>query len=162
MNTHSDIELETLISSIVSHADAVPALANPRSFILAGRAVFTVVSEKTGTRYTFKVSEKKMNDGKVLHFVSVLTGSDNTNDYTFLGTIFDRATYRHGNRSPISADAGSAKAFGWIWNRLSAGAPLTGAHIHHEGKCGRCGRALTVPESIASGYGAECLGKIGG
>ncbi|MGQ4872128.1 MAG: DUF6011 domain-containing protein, partial [Candidatus Thorarchaeota archaeon] len=25
--------------------------------------------------------------------------------------------------------------------------------IWHEGKCGRCGRRLTVPESIESGYG---------
>jgi hypothetical protein len=27
----------------------------------------------------------------------------------------------------------------------------------HEGRCGRCGRRLTVPDSIASGYGPECV-----
>jgi hypothetical protein len=27
---------------------------------------------------------------------------------------------------------------------------------HHEGKCGRCGRLLTVPSSIESGIGPEC------
>jgi hypothetical protein len=37
-----------------------------------------------------------------------------------------------------------------------------GVVIWHEGRCGRCGRRLTVPESIESGYGPECIGKIGG
>lgn len=30
--------------------------------------------------------------------------------------------------------------------------------VWHEGRCGRCGRALTVPESIASGIGPVCEG----
>jgi len=29
--------------------------------------------------------------------------------------------------------------------------------VFHEGACGRCGRTLTVPESIASGFGPECI-----
>jgi hypothetical protein len=159
MNTASDIEISAFCDAILS-AESPAGLANPRAFMLAGKATFTVVSGKTGTRFTYKVVAKTMNDGKVLHFVSVLTGSDNTSDYTFLGTIFDRASYRHGNRSPIGREAASAKAFAWTWERLTAG-NLTGATIHHEGRCGRCNRALTVPESILSGFGPECAGKMG-
>jgi hypothetical protein len=28
--------------------------------------------------------------------------------------------------------------------------------VWHEGRCGRCGRALTVPESVERGIGPEC------
>lgn len=130
-------------------------------FALAGRAVFTVVSPRTSARYTFKVRAKDTDDGRTLHFVSVLTGSDNTSDYTFLGTVFDGVEFRHGRRSAIGAEAPSAKAFSWVWERLCAGKDLQGVSVHHEGRCGRCGRALTVPESIESGFGPECADKVG-
>ena len=32
--------------------------------------------------------------------------------------------------------------------------------VWHEGRCGRCNRALTVPESIASGIGPECAKHV--
>jgi len=27
-------------------------------------------------------------------------------------------------------------------------------------RCGRCGRVLTVPESVESGFGPECIGRL--
>jgi hypothetical protein len=32
--------------------------------------------------------------------------------------------------------------------------------IWHEGRCGKCGRTLTVPDSIANGLGPECIKTI--
>lgn len=32
--------------------------------------------------------------------------------------------------------------------------------IKHAGRCGRCGRILTVPESIDLGLGPECAGRV--
>ena len=32
--------------------------------------------------------------------------------------------------------------------------------IWHEGKCGKCGRPLTVPSSIENGLGPSCLKKL--
>lgn len=128
--------------------------ANARRFILAGNARVTLESAKTGARYTYRVRQKE--DG--FYFVSVLTGSDNEADYTYLGTIRD-ARYAHGRKSCIGADAPSAKAFEWAWPRLAAGAAPVGLNVWHEGRCGRCNRPLTVPESIASGFGPECAGR---
>ena len=34
-----------------------------------------------------------------------------------------------------------------------------GFDVHHEGKCGKCGRPLTVPESVKTGLGPICSGK---
>lgn len=128
--------------------------ANARRFILAGNARVTLESVKTGARFTFRVRQK--DDG--FYFVSVLTGSDNEADYTYLGTIRG-GRYAHGRKSRICAAAPSAKAFEWAWPRLAAGSVPDGLRVWHEGRCGRCNRPLTVPESIASGLGPECAGR---
>lgn len=126
------------------------------TFALAGNATFTVTSVATGNRFTFKVRKPSET---APHFVSVLTGSDNENSFTFLGTIFDKAKFVHGRKSNISPEAPSAKAFSWLWRNVK-NLP-TSVKVHHEGKCCRCGRKLTVPESIESGIGPECAGKAG-
>jgi hypothetical protein len=35
-----------------------------------------------------------------------------------------------------------------------------GLKVHHEGRCCRCGRKLTVPESIETGLGPECASRL--
>lgn len=132
--------------------------ARAKAFILAGNARFTLVSKKTGTRFTYRVRAK---EGTDLFFVSLLNGSDNESDYQFLGTIFGGRTYAHGRKSRIGQAAPSAKAMAWALPKLLAGVLPEGVEVHHEGRCGRCGRALTVPESIRLGLGPECAGKGG-
>lgn len=132
-----------------------PILA--RQFIRAGRATFTVVSKATGTRFTYKVEAAE--DGHV-HFVKVLRGANNDGDYAYLGTI-RRDLYRHGEKSKIGSDAKSVVAFKWVWQMLAQGHMPRTIEFWHEGACGRCGRKLTVPESVASGYGPECITRIG-
>lgn len=126
-----------------------------KQFALAGNATFTVVNEETGNRFTFKVQAS--DDGK-RHYVKVLTGPDNWTNYTYLGTIFDGKNYKHGKQSSISEKAQSAKVFAWFWSHLD-NLPEN-VKVHHEGKCGRCGRKLTVPESIVSGFGPECVKHV--
>lgn len=132
-------------------------VAQIKAFVRGGNARFTLVSVTTGNRVTYRV--RASDDGKV-HFVKVLTGPDNGNSYTFLGTIFYSGEYHRGRTSPIGADAMSARAFQWFFDRVADG-DIDGLEFWHEGRCGRCGRALTVPESIATGFGPECAGKVG-
>jgi hypothetical protein len=33
--------------------------------------------------------------------------------------------------------------------------------VHHNGHCARCGRMLTVPESLYTGFGPDCAQQIG-
>ena len=124
-------------------------------FILAGNATVTIVSVKTGARFTYKIRQPKDDSP---HFIKVLTGADNESDYQFLGTVFDGDNYRHGRRSAIGEDAPSARAWAWFWDRLTRGLDLDAVEVWHEGRCGRCGRKLTVPESIATGLGPVCAG----
>jgi hypothetical protein len=119
------------------------------TFIFAGNSIFTVVNSRTSNRFTFKV--KKSKDGS-LYFVSVLTGPD---CYTYIGVITN-GTYKHGAKSVISKEAQSVKVFDYVLTKLSSNKLPEFVEIWHEGKCGKCGRTLTVPASILTGIGPEC------
>jgi hypothetical protein len=133
-------------------------------FILAGKAIFTVRSEKTGTRFTFKVEKAdKIFGSKQYYFCSVLTGTDNESDYRFFGTISQNIynsqvffTWSEKNKN-IGINAPSVTAFSYIIKLFTEHKHNPNLHIFHEGRCGRCGRKLTVPESIENGIGPECI-----
>lgn len=129
--------------------------------IKAGRAIFTLVSLKTQVRFTYKVSESDRADGSKVYYVSVLRGTDNESDYSYMGMI-EGTTFRTTYKSRVSPEAASFKAFSWLWKSLGQGWTLDrmGCEVWHEGICLRCGRALTVPESIETGYGPICAGKL--
>jgi hypothetical protein len=128
-------------------------------FMLAGDAHVTIVSIRTGTRFTYRVAAPKQGPSAAVRFVSVLTSPDT---YTFLGTIFiqQQNRFAHSMKSPIGPDAPSVKAFAWVWRHLSTGIMPAQIEMWHEGKCGRCGRRLTTPTSIATGMGPECSKKL--
>lgn len=128
---------------------------NPLAFIKAGKAIFTVKNEETGNRFTFCV--RKLDD-KPFWFVSVLSGTDNETSYSYMGSMKDNMKLFPTKRSAVTPDAKAWKTFSWRMAHIS-NLP-SNVHIYHEGKCGRCGRTLTVPESIESGFGKECLSKI--
>ena len=128
-----------------------------KSFIKAGKAIFTLVNEETGNRFTYKV---KRLENKEIWFVSVLNGPDNYVNYKYLGTIFDK-DFRSTSKSKIGKDSLSYKAFDWLNKMLNFDKELPeNVKVLHEGRCGRCGRRLTVPESIESGFGPECITMI--
>jgi hypothetical protein len=141
---------------------SVPAVL---AFVRAGKATITLMSKRTGMRFTYRINQS---DDKLALFVNVLVGPDNAADYKYLGRIA-RDIFWIGRKVPrpgdIGRDAPSAKAFDWAWQSLVKGAAQGCAlpdqlEVWHEGRCGRCGRKLTVPESIATGFGPECQGKL--
>lgn len=126
-----------------------------KPYILGGKAKITLVSTKSGCRFTFRIRAKEVEENRTLYFVSVLTGPENTSDFSFLGTIFNGERYAHGSRSKIAPDAPSAKAFSWLWSHLAS----EDVEVWHSGRCGRCNRELTTPESIERGIGPVCAGR---
>ena len=134
-------------------------IAQARQFILAGNARVTLVSKKSGARFTYRVRRPSPDKP---WFVSVLTGSDNESDYSFLGTVFGDGHFKLSAKSKIGASAPSAVAWAWFAKVLVHPMPNLpdSIEVHHEGRCGRCGQALTVPESIESGFGPECINHV--
>lgn len=129
-------------------------IPNPAQFALAGNAIFTLQSLKTNVRFTYKV--RVAEDNLTMHFVSCLVGPDNCNDYRYLGFIRRGVFFHGGPKAKIGNEAPSVKAFRWFWERSASGRLTPQLEVSHMGRCGRCGRALTVPESI----GPECITKV--
>jgi hypothetical protein len=122
------------------------------NFILAGNSISTFLNPYTGNRFTYKVKKAKDSD---LYFVSVLTAPD---IYIYIGYI--SKDFKHGKKSNISNSAQSVKVFNYIFRKLKSGNLGDNIEIWHNGKCGKCGRKLTVPSSIDTGIGPECFKSL--
>jgi hypothetical protein len=127
--------------------------ADALQFIMGGNATVTLAGSQKN--YTYKVSSPKDDDS--IHFVSLLTGPDNTSDFEYLGFIRSKkmAAGTKGNASHPAYGA-----FKWTLRQLVAGKIPAPLEVWHEGRCGRCGRKLTVPSSIEAGFGPECASKL--
>jgi hypothetical protein len=148
-------------------------------FVTAGRAIFTVEptqvfidanarkGKKVQPHYTFRVNHKPASEkGGECYFVALLTGQDNENDYTYLGLLVDQGEVKLTKGSRYADDSFPVRIIRRVLFRLfrdeAALIESKGWKVHHEGRCGRCGRTLTVPESIESGIGPECARKMAG
>lgn len=126
----------------LNHSDAL-------DFIFAGKAHVTFLNTKTDNRFTFKVKKHKKDD---IFFISVLTGGS---EYSFIGSV--KNGYKHSKKSAIGSDAQSVKVFQFVIDKLKSNTLPEFIEVWHEGCCGRCGRRLTVPDSIVTGFGPECV-----
>lgn len=131
-------------------------------FILAGNCTFTLKSKRTQNWYTYKsyIVEKF---GETMVVVRVLTGCDNVNNFSYLGTIRteDGMPRIFRQSSKIGEEARVFQVFNYVFENLLLRRmnKLEEVEFWHEGTCCRCGRKLTVPESIERGIGPECYDK---
>lgn len=133
-----------------------------RSYMLAGKATITIRSKRTQTRFTYKITKLK-DDAKSVWFVSLLRGPSNEEDYQYMGIIKPSAKsfeFLRTAKSRVTDAAESMVAFKWMMKHLLVDSLPNTLEVWHEGTCGRCGRKLTVPESVERGIGPECATKM--
>ena len=135
-----------------------------KHFIMAGDAIFSLKNTLNGHHLTYRMELAP--NSTDFWFVKVLAGSDNTSDYAYLGTVKDDKytaglSFKRGVKSKIGEDATSAVTARWFFDKLNKGALPASLEVWHEGRCGRCARKLTVPESIDAGIGPECAKHMG-
>ena len=132
-------------------------LKNPKEFALAGNATITLESENTKNHFTYKI--KQSDDSENLYFVKLLRGADNEQDYTYVGCYYKDSGHFHPCKKWKEVHKElwppSMRAIKFFFERIDNIPPKL--HVYHEGKCGRCGRKLTTPESIKRGFGPECM-----
>ena len=104
------------------------------AYLLAGHAVITVVSGRTGVRFTYKVVKADPSDRYPgdAWFVNVLRGADNTADFTYIGIIRD-GRFQRTTRTKVTAGALSFVAFAFLWEHRAA--LPSGLTVFHEGCC---------------------------
>lgn len=131
-------------------------------FVMGGNARFTLVSQKTGKRYTYKASAPRGEDPSKtsMRFVGLLTDGDNVDGYTYIGFLkgdfpgwLNAGKKGNPNSTPF-------KALHWALAEMAKGKMPELLEFWHEGRCARCARVLTDPASIERGLGPECAGKV--
>jgi len=130
-----------------------------KMFLTGGKAIITLESKRTGNWFTYRIKKAKKEDEKSPYFVSVLTGQNNDSAYTYMGTIFQNETlaFRLTKNSKIGKDALSYKAFNFFFNLMVKDTLHEEINFYHRGVCARCGKTLTVPESLTNGFGSSCF-----
>jgi len=137
-----------------------------RTFIWGGNARFTLRSLKTGLHFTYRVRVKKADvgvtaDAATTYFVEVLRGPDNTDHFSYAGVMRKPGTFWITQASRVARTASSVKALVWFLDAMTHERDILNMtlEVWHEGRCCRCGRVLTVPQSIMDGVGPECAGR---
>lgn len=132
--------------------------ADIRAYILGAHGAFTIESHKTGQHYTYRVSS--VNDR---FFIHVMTGG--ADDYEYLGMIVDHdnPTMRviPTRASRFNAVSPTMAAVNWFMRHIAVRPEIDESIVsfYHNGRCARCGRELTDPESIERGMGPVCIAR---
>lgn len=114
---------------------------------------YTMKNLETGEHRIFRIrtqpDDAKFAPGE--RVVALLTGPDNRKDFTGFGFVKD-----DGIRVWRRAKVKDAPMYAWmLWNFEQL---MDRYEMFAEGRCLRCNRPLTVPESIQRGVGPVCAG----
>ena len=129
---------------------------------LAGNATITLESKYTGKHFTYRI--KRCDNKEELYFVHLLRGADNEHDYSYVGCYYSDDKHfhpcKHYQQIPRRNWSISMQAIAYFFERLYD--IPDNLLVYNEGKCARCGRKLTTPESVVSGFGPECVKLVKG
>ena len=147
------------------------------NLILAGNAILTVKSKKTGVQLTYSISKPKKNgyDRNGVRFVTVRQDQLNGRGWGYVGFIImnprkgyprlydGKKPFLWGgpNKSAFTKGDYRVQGWDWLWRCLMMGdVPLNKVAIHHSSKCRKCGRKLIDVTSITLGIGPVCRKKL--
>jgi hypothetical protein len=136
------------------------------AFMLAGKSEFILHSTKTGDDFKFKITKKESNkkdsEEEFVYFVNILHGSEST----YAGHMrFNKNTnmfeYFKGQKGKIEPKDLAIRSLIFVLNKLMRNEIVGNLEVYHTGKCGKCGKKLTTPESIVTGLGPQCSKYLG-
>jgi len=119
----------------------------------------TVENTVRGTHRTFRIRTQKPDDkfAPGERILSLLVGPDNTRDYLQIAFVKDDGrvilwrkfrTHQYERLVNVLQEPDHYRSLGCVY--------------HYEGRCRRCNRVLTTPESIKYGMGDVCRAAISG
>lgn len=117
---------------------------------------YTVEMAQGHRTYQVKTQKPDAKFAPGQRIVSVLSGSDNETDYVGLGFVSTDHRGVHRLRAWKKYHASGRETQEGVLMLLENPRAALVA-----GKCARCRRTLTTPESLARGLGEECAGKMG-
>lgn len=145
---------------------------NWREFVTGGNATFSIAVPEADQaamgakpHYTYKVRRKEAEGGyPEAYFISLLTGPDNESSFTYMGMLAaPSGQVRLTKASSYNDSSVPVRLARFILAQLWGGEALAdGYALNHDGRCCRCGRKLTTPESVERGIGPECWARSPG
>ena len=127
-------------------------ILNPRKFILAGKAEFTIKNTETGNGYHYKVTKAKSGN---IYFVEVKGGEFTA--WTYAGFLNDELCFVRGKKGKCTVKDPAIKGLLYALKReVELPTPM---FMHHNGRCACCGKRLLDEASIILGYGPVCAKK---
>ena len=130
--------------------------------ITTHNGTFTVHNPATGEHRTFKVSTVQQGDLEGRRIVALLTGPDNTSSYTGFGFLQPDGAVQvwRSKQAPAGQPATQWQRYGRFLQNFDAMVNAHGLQVDAATCCRKCNRQLTTPESIASGIGPVCAGRL--
>lgn len=119
--------------------------------------IITVKNTNRGTHRTFRIRTQKEDAtfAPGQRILSLLTGPDNNSSYTQIGFVQPNGMItlwaRYRTEGYLKLVDVLTRITHWQNN---------GFEYMYEGRCCRCFRRLTTPESIANGIGPECAKRL--
>jgi hypothetical protein len=171
----SEMEVEGLdrdeVDLTVPNAYQITLGSTAHEYITAGNSCFTLVSRRSGNRYSYRVKRaKNMKADNAPLFVYVLNGRNNIRSYEHIGTIFTRDTPRPEIRQGVKGIfdryfqprrtmvmESCVRAFAYAFEKIRWCALPKECDLWYAGRCGRCNKVITNPASILTGFGPECF-----
>ena len=93
-----------------------------------------------------------------------MTGFDNESHFSYMGMLKSNGELILTKGSKFEETTWSVKLLKRclvrIWEGDFTKLETAGFELHHEGKCGKCGRKLTTPQSVKTGFGPKCSEQI--
>jgi hypothetical protein len=147
--------------------DYLESVTDIRNYLFAGKAEFTLQSNVTGKHYTYRVLSKTEEPNYPVKFLYVLSGSNNDSDWSYAGTVrmlknnpSHEISYNTTPKAQFTRTSPAIIALRWLIWKLNKNELSPDLSFLHSGKCSACGRKLTDPESIRSGMGKICRGRL--
>lgn len=129
-----------------------------KKFMIAGKSIFTIKNEKTQNRFTYKIEKAKRRQDLYWVYLLCMKDNDDKSSYKYIGGFSEKEMFKQSvSRSTIKKHTVGIQGIEWLVNKLWNGESINPITFYHSGFCGRCGKRLTVPESIISGFGPECI-----
>ncbi len=119
------------------------------------------IESPTGEYRTFQIrtqpDDAKFAPGK--RTISLLNGPDNTQSYIGFGWVVGRDIRVWHKKLGTRFEKFALMLMALILHGDESALWTKGYRLHGEGRCCRCNRVLTVPESVKTGIGPVCAGK---
>lgn len=146
-------------------------------FVLAGHAVFTVTSLRTGTEMRFRVTHKVYDDGGEFYFVNVWAQDDDgaqddddaqddkpQPEFMPVGRLFPQTGRMKSTRNSRFPEGTAAfNTAEWLFKMLATKQDFSHVATFHAEtvNCCVCGRKLRAKASVDARIGPICAGRFG-